>query len=184
MNRVARYAGRLKWLAVFTLGALNAAAAVAKDQPVASVAQLVTVAENSSSVVNLIAANTDCRSRNSVKRKGTTDGKPAIRTALYTWGPVALKRSFGSLSDTTVDAWITEAMRERSRASTMQTVIAGGSLDRQIHAATIAAARVYTNGKYKDTMPSRPYAGQRTGWLRMLHPTPARAVICGNTIEA
>ncbi|HXF15995.1 MAG TPA: hypothetical protein VN496_03270 [Burkholderiales bacterium] len=183
MNRFARYAGRLKWLAVFTLGALSAGA-VAKDQPVASVAQLAVVAENSGSVVNPIAANTECRSQDNVKRKGTTDGKPAIRTALFTWAPAALKRSFGGLSDTTVDAWIMEAMRERSRASTMQAVVAGGSLDRQIYAATIAAARAYTNGKYKDAMPSRRYAGQRTGWLRMLRPTPARVVSCGNTIEA
>jgi hypothetical protein len=180
MNRVARYAGRLKWLAVFTLGALSAGA-VAKDQPVVSVAQLAAVAENRSSVVNPIVANTGCRLQNNVKRRGTTDGKPAIRTALYTWGPVALKRSFDGLADTTPDARIMGATRERSKT---QAVLAGASLDRKVYAATIAAGRVYTNGKYKDTMPPRPYAGQRTGWLRMLHPTPARVVICGNTIEA
>jgi len=163
------------------LGALAIGAVEAWERSVAPAAVAPFAKNRSSLVVQVSTAG--CRLQNIVKRRAATDGRPALRTALYTWGPATRTRLPGGSADTAAEGQGMEAAREATRSPSLQMRVAGGLSAQRFSVATVAAA-TQTNGEEKHPKLPSPYVNPRAGWLHEFQPTPGTIVTCSNTIDA
>ena len=98
MNRM-EHAGQLNWAVAFMPVALAIVAAQGADRSVAPAAAATLVTEHRGSAAGLVGVGADCRLQDMFKRRSAVDGKPALRTALYTWGPLEHLRNAGGRAD-------------------------------------------------------------------------------------
>jgi hypothetical protein len=168
MNGLKNHDGLMSWAAALVLGALAIGAVETRDRSVAP-AVYAPLAANRSSLVVPVATMVGCRLQNTVKRRGTMDDRPALRTALYTWVPAKRTRLPGGSADTATEGERMESARELSGSSSVRAALAGGT---------------QTSSQDKRPMLFSSYVGPGAGWLHALQPTTGTVVTCSNTIDA